>query len=175
MLGIRALASHLQWVIKCLQRKRLSSNMSKGEWVHHQTYGIHAPNEGPSDLVPSRNSFPPIKALQRQANSPSKGSQVTSIMLRKPYIVKEPPEHVHQDPPLKINKCSKTLCNLSNLGMGGLSWWPIGWIIPQVKECFPGGLSLSHVKSMRWIGVILLGMGFINIQGLILSHLWVPL
>jgi hypothetical protein len=43
------------------------------------------------------------------------------------------------------------------------------------KECFPGGPSLSHVKSMRWMGVILLGMGFLDIQGLILSHLWVPL
>jgi hypothetical protein len=45
----------------------------------------------------------------------------------------------------------------------------------QVKECFPSGPSLIHVKSMRWTRVILLGMGFLDIQELILSHLWVPL
>ena len=47
------------------------------------------------------------------------------------------------------------------------------WV--NVKECFLGGPSLSHVSSVRWMGVSLLGMGFLDIQGLILSHLWTPL
>jgi hypothetical protein len=56
-LGLGRLVSHLQWIIKCLQRQRSSSRLSQGEGVHHPTCGLHAPNEGPRNLVPSRSSF----------------------------------------------------------------------------------------------------------------------
>jgi hypothetical protein len=50
----------------------------------------------------------------------------------------------------------------------------LGQSIPKSKVFPKGNLSKSCV-SMRWSGVRLLGMGFHDIQGLILSHLWVPL
>jgi hypothetical protein len=69
-------------------KETLIIHVSLGERENHPSYGIHTLNEGLSDLVPSQNSFPFVKALQRQANSPSKGSQVTRIMLSNPYIIK---------------------------------------------------------------------------------------
>jgi hypothetical protein len=118
------------------------------------------PNLG---LLPPQR--PLNKALQRQVNSPSKGLKSNVSCQIKSHLIQEPPKHVHQNYLFKLNKCSKTLCNLPSLGMGGLSWWPIGWIIPQVKECFLGGSSPSHVKSMKWMGVKLLGMGFMTYKG----------
>jgi hypothetical protein len=75
----------------------------------------------------------------------------------------------------KINKCSKTLYNLPNLSVRGLSWCPIGQVIRQVKGCFPRRPSLSHVKYYEVDGGMTFCMGFLDIQGLILSNLWVPL
>jgi hypothetical protein len=40
---------------------------------------------------------------------------------------------------------------------------------------FPKKTLSKSCKNLRWMGVVLLGMGFLDIQGLILSHLWVPL
>jgi hypothetical protein len=56
-LGLGRLASHLQWIIKCLQRQCPSSKLSQGEGVHHPTCGLHAPNEGPRNLVPPCSNF----------------------------------------------------------------------------------------------------------------------
>jgi hypothetical protein len=50
----------------------------------------------------------------------------------------EPPKHVHQTPLFKLNKFSKTLYNLSNLGMGGVLRHPIGLVNPQVKVVSQG-------------------------------------
>jgi hypothetical protein len=50
----------------------------------------------------------------------------------------EPPKHVHQTTLFKLNECSKTLYNLSNLGVGGVSRHPIGSVNPQVKGVSQG-------------------------------------
>jgi hypothetical protein len=54
-----------------------------------------------------------------------------------------------KSPFFKLNKFSKTLYNLPNLSMGGLSWCPIGYNNTQVKECFPRRPSLSHAKEYQ--------------------------
>jgi hypothetical protein len=43
------------------------------------------------------------------------------------------------------------------------------------RGIFQGEATLVHVVNVRWMGVRLLGMGFNEILGLLLSHLWVPL
>jgi len=49
--------------------------------------------------------------------------------------------------------------------MWGLSRWPIEWVIPQIKGCFLGGPSLSHVRNMEWMAFIPLGMEFMTYNG----------
>ena len=70
-LGLGRLVSHLQWIIKCLQRQRPSSKLS--QWVR---YGIHSMGFMPP-WRPKQGLFlhkyPLRKVLQRQVNSPSKG------------------------------------------------------------------------------------------------------
>ena len=80
-----------------------------------------------------------------------------------------------KSPLFKINKFSKTLYNLPNLSIRGLSWCPIGQIISQVKECFPLIPFLIHVRECEMDGGETFVHGVFDIQGLILSHLWVPL
>jgi hypothetical protein len=101
-------------------------------------------------LVPP--NCPSNKVLQRQMSVPSKGLKSNVSWQVKSHLIQEPPKHVHQNYLIKLNKCSKTLWNLSSLGMGGLSMWPIRWVIPQVKNFSPSGPSLSHVKTMKWMG-----------------------
>jgi hypothetical protein len=36
-------------------------------------------------------------------------------------------------------------------------------------------LSLSHVDEVTWMGAKTLGHGVHDIQGIVVSHLWVPL
>ena len=71
MMGLGRLLSHLQWIIKCLQRKHPSSKLS--QWVG---YGIHSIGFMPP-WRPKKGLFlhkyPPSKVLQRQVNSPTKG------------------------------------------------------------------------------------------------------
>jgi hypothetical protein len=60
--------------------------------------------------------------------------------------------------------------------MGGLSWYPIGLINPQVKECYLGEPSLDHVMNVRWTGQKKIGHMVINMQGShIVSFPWAPL
>ena len=40
---------------------------------------------------------------------------------------------------------------------------------------FPGDPSLSHVKWVRWLGSRLNGHRVHDIQGVVVSHSWVPL
>ena len=124
--------------------------MSSNQWDSN-------PNEGPSWACSSKTSIK--KVLQRQTSTPSKGLKSNVSWQVKSHLIQEPPKHVHQNYLIKLNKCSKTLCNLSSLGMGELPWWPTGWIIPQVKECFLGGISLINENKMKWMGLKLLDIG----------------
>jgi hypothetical protein len=86
-------------------------------------------------------------------------------MPSKPRLIIKPPEHVHQTPLFKLNKCSKTLYNLSNLGVGGVSRHPIGSINPQVKGVSQGK-PIQAMCEYEVDGVRLLGMGFMTYKGL---------
>jgi hypothetical protein len=65
-------------------------------------------------------------------------------MPSKPHIIMEAPKHVHQTPSFKLNKCSKTLYNLSNLGVGGVSRHLMGSVDPQFKGVSQG----KHIYAM---------------------------
>jgi hypothetical protein len=95
-------------------------------------------------------------------------------MPSKLHLIIEPPKHVHQTPLFKLNKCSNTLYNLSNLGVGGVSRHPIRSINPQVKGVSQGKPIYAMYKyEVEWGKTSRHGVH--GIQGFILSHLWVPL
>jgi len=132
-------------------------------WVMASKLWASYPNEALARLVPLKR--PPSKVLQRQVSVKTKDIKSNASWKIKSHLIQEPSKHAHQNYHFKLNKCSKTLCNLPSLGMGGLSWWPIGWVISQVKECFLGGTSLNHENKVEWMGVKILGMGFMTYKG----------
>jgi hypothetical protein len=93
---------------------------SQGVGHGHPICGLLSPMKAQARLVPPQR--PSNKVLQRQVNSPSKGLKSNVSCQVKSHLIQEPPKHVHQNYLFKLNKCSKTLCNLPSLGMGGLSW-----------------------------------------------------
>jgi hypothetical protein len=48
--------------------------------------------------------------------------------------------------------------------MGGLSWCPIGYTDPKVKECYLIRPSLIHVVNMIWMGLRPSGHGVLDIS-----------
>ena len=103
---------------------------------------------------------------------PSKGLKSNVSWKVNSHLIQDPPKHVHQNYLIKLKKCSKTLANFPCLGMGGLSRWPIEWVIPQLKGCFLGGPSPSHVRKMEWMGFIPLGMTFMTYNGFYYLIYW---
>jgi hypothetical protein len=118
-LGYKGISVNLQGFLSCLQKKCPSSISSQvcGSW--HPTYGFYAPMKAQARLI-SPNS-PLSKVLQRQMSVHSKGLKSNVSWQVKSHLIQEKPKLVHQNYTLKLNKCSKTLCNLPSLGMGRLS------------------------------------------------------
>jgi hypothetical protein len=95
-------------------------------------------------------------------------------MSGKPHSIIEPSKHVHQTPLFKLNKVSKTLYNLLNLGVGGVSRHPIRSISPQVQGVSQGKpIQVTCEYEVEWGKISKHGAD--DIQGFVLSHLRVPL
>jgi hypothetical protein len=64
------------------------------------------------------------------------------------------------------------LVKLKYVRVGEVSYW-VYLALGQGE--LPRGPSLSHVKCMRWMGSRLNGHMAHDIQGVVVSHSWVPL
>jgi len=169
MLGLRGLVSHLQGIIKCLQRQHLSSRhiIQPVGFIHQMKVQV--------TLCLHDQAF----TYQRPTNKNKyafQGSTSHNIMPSKPYIIKEPPEHVHQIPPFQNKHMLKDLIQFTKFRYGK------GVIVPywvdhfSGQEVFPKWNRFSKSCSGYEVdGVRLLGMRLHNMQGFILSHLWVSL
>jgi len=108
-----------------LQRKRSSSQVCN-EWGRIiQPVGFKPlwRSKWPS---PSMEKIPHGKVLQRHTSMPYKGQKVTCIMPSKPYLIKEPPKHVHQIPPFQNKQILKDLIKLAKFKYGRVvmvSYW----------------------------------------------------
>jgi hypothetical protein len=92
---------------------------------------------------------------------PSKGPKVTSIMPSKPYLIKEPPKHVHKIPPFQNKQMLKDLIQLAKFKYGKVvmvTYWvdhlPSQGVFPKrtlSKSCkedeVDGGVSSGHGVS----------------------------
>jgi hypothetical protein len=74
----------------------------------------------------------------------------TSIIASKSHLIIKSPEHVHQTP-LTPNKCSKTLCNLTSLGLERVSRCPIG-LIPLKSGVFPRWILVQVMQVYEVVG-----------------------
>jgi hypothetical protein len=73
-----------------------------------------------------------------------------------------------------INKCSNTLCNLPSLEMGALTSYLLGESYLKLRSVSQVDPSLTHEQSDIYGGKTL-GHGVHDIQGTVVSHLWVIL
>jgi hypothetical protein len=117
MLGLGKLVSHLQWIIKCLQRHCPSSKLSQGEGAHHPTYGLHAQMKVQGTLCLHVQTFT-CQGPAKTNKYALQGSTSHNIMLSKPYLIKEPPKHVHQIPPFQNKQMLKDLIQFAKFRYG---------------------------------------------------------
>ena len=139
----------------------------------HPTNGISSPYGGPSGLVPPWIAFTwqgPAKT-----NKYALQGSTSHMNQSKPHLIREPLEHVHQNPPFQIKQMLKDLINFAKFRYGRGVKVPY-WVGQSPSQgCFPRRTYLSHVVSVRWIQGKTSRHGVLDIQGFVLSHLWVPL
>jgi hypothetical protein len=104
--------------LKCLQRKRSLIHVSKGEGVHIiQPVGFMPQMKVQVTLCLHDQAFT-CQGPAKTNKYALQGSTSHNIMPSKPYLIKEPPKHVHQIPPFQNKQMLKDLIQFSKFRYG---------------------------------------------------------
>jgi hypothetical protein len=98
----------------------------QGEGAHHPTCGLHAPMKVQVTLCLHDQDFHLSRPCKDKQLS-LQGSTSHNIMPSKPYLIKEPPKHVHQIPPFQNKQMLKDLIQLAKFKYGRVVMVPY-WV-----------------------------------------------
>ena len=137
-------------VSKCLQRKHSSSQVSNRRGNIIQPMGF-MPHWWSKQSCAFTITLSSRKVLQRQTSTPSKGPQVTIIMPSNPYLIKEPPKHVHQISPFQNKQMLKDLIKLGKFNYGRVVMVPY-WVDHSPSQRVFPKKTLSKSCKRVWSG-----------------------